>query len=141
QLRDERLERVALERQPEAGHRREDRCVSRRDERDPFRGDPAARSRETFDAAIPDLEPGDLAALEHVDAERVRPSRVRPGDVVVLGDPATGLERRPEYRVADVRRDVDDRADPPDVLRREPFSVDAVEPVRVDPPDALPDVA
>ena len=67
-------------------------------------------------------------------------ARVAPGDVVVLGDPAARLVGRAEHRVAHVRRRLDDRADLLDAGRVEPLRVDAVEPVRLDPPHALADV-
>ena len=84
---------------------------------------------------------GHLGALDEVDAERVRGPRVAPRDVVVLGDAATRLPRRAEDRVADVVRHVHDRAEALDVGRAQPLGVDAVEPVRVDPPLAFAHVA
>ena len=101
----------------------------------------AARRLDAGDAAAVDVDGGHLGALDQVDAEAVGGPRVAPRDVVVLGDPAARLVRRAEDRVADVGRDVDDRAEALDVLGREPFGVDAVESIGVDAAHALADVA
>ncbi len=140
QLRDEGLERVALERQPDAGHRREDRGVARRDDRHPARGDGAARRPDAGHAPAGDVDAGHLGALDEVDAERIGRPRIAPRDVVVLGDAAARLVGRPEDRVARLGRDVEDRADARHVLDRQPFGVDAAQAVGVDPSHALADV-
>ncbi len=55
-------------------------------------------------------------------------------------DAAAPLQRRAEHRVTRVGRDVEDRAEALDGIRVEPFGVDAVEPVGVDPPPSLADI-
>ena len=65
-------------------------------------------------------------------------ARVAPRDVVVPGDAAARLVGRAEHRVAHVGRDVEDRAELAATSSGSSHSrVDAVEPVRVDPPHAL----
>src|SRR5262249_44704076 len=124
ELRHERLQRVRLDRDAQPRHRRQHRAVTGGDDPDPA-GRYAPEARLDPDrAAVVHLDAGHLTALEQVDAGQVGRPRVAPGDVLVPGDPAARLERRAEHRVADVRRDVDDRADLRDDFRLEPFAVD-----------------
>ncbi len=96
------------------------------------------RPRDVIDAAhapAVDLEAGHLAPLDQVDAERVGGAGEGEDDGVVAGDPAAALERRPYHGIADLRRQVDDRADVGDVGRLEPLAVDPPQAVGED--DAL----
>ena len=140
QLRHQRLQGMALERQADPGHRGHHGRMARGDDRDPPGGDRPARGLDAGDATVLHGDAGDLAVLDQVDAEGVRGPRIAPRDVVVLGDAAARLVGRAEDRVANVGRHVDDRTQALDVLGLEPLGVDAVEPVRVDPPHALADV-
>ena len=118
----------------------DDRGVARGHDGDLARRDPATRCPDAGRPSSVDVDPRHLRALDQVDAEVAGGAGVRPRHVVVLGDPAARLIRRPEDRIADVGRDVDDRAQLADLLGREPFGVDPVEPVGVDAPLALADV-
>ena len=142
QLRDQRLERMALERQPDAGHRRP---RSRRGR--PRRWRPCRRAIVPRDVRTPVTRPPSMS-MPVTSAPSIRSTprssaarAYAPRDVVVLGDPAARLVGRAEDRVADVRRHVDDRAEALDVVGRQPFGVDAVEAIGVDPPLALAHVA
>ena len=141
QLRHERLERVALERQPDPGHGREQRGMARRHDRDAPRGDRATRGLDARDPLPVDVDPGHLGALDEIDPQRVGGSGVSPRDVVVLGDPGPRLVRGTQHRVADVRRNVDDRTEAGDIVRRKPFGIDSSKPVRVDPAHPGADIA
>ena len=140
QLRHQRLQGMALQRQADPGHRGHHRRMARSDDRHLPGGDRPANGFDADGATVLDGDARDLAVLDQVDAEGVRRPRVAPRDVVVLGDAAARLVGRAEDRVAHVGRHVDDRAQALDVLGLEPLGVDAVEPVRVDPPHALADV-
>ena len=131
QLGHERLQRMALDRQPQPGHRREHGGVPRGGERDLARGDRPARGLDAGDAAVADVDAGDLAALDDVDAQPVGAAREGPRDVVVLRDAAARLVRRAEHGVADVAAGLDDRAELLDAVGVEPLRVDAAEAVRV----------
>ncbi len=52
---------------------------------------------------------GDLALLDDVDAQRVGPARITPGDGVVPGRAAAPLQRGPEHRIAGLRIQVEER--------------------------------
>ena len=66
-----------------------------------------------------------LAILDDVDAARRRCARIAPGDRVVPRCAAAPLQRRADDRIADVARDVEDRAEGLGLLRRQPFVIDA----------------
>ena len=85
-------------------------------------------------------EPGDLAALQQVDSCRIGAAREAPSDVVVFGDSRARLVGRAEHRVAEVGRDVDDRAELLDLVGFQPLGVDAVEHVGLDAAHAVADV-
>ena len=113
-----------------------------RGERDLVRADRAARGLDALDrAAGAAHEPRDLGVLDDVDPEVGGGARVGPRDLVVARDPTPALQRRAHDRIPDVGGDVHDRAEGPDLLGRQPFGVDAVEPVRLDASDARADVA
>ena len=85
-------------------------------------------------------EPGDLAALQEIHSRRIGAARETPSDVVVFGDSRAGLVGRAEHRVAEVGRDVDDRAELLDLVGFQPLGVDAVEHVGFDAAHAVADV-
>ena len=117
QLRDERLQRMRLDRHVEPGHLREHGRVPGGAEADlPRRDRPERRLQRQ------PVDPGDLAALDQVDAERVRGARVPPRDVFVPRDPAARLEGRAKHRVAGLRatRSGSGRSPPPAPARATP---------------------
>ena len=140
QLRHQRLQGMALEREADPRHRGNHGRMARSDDRHPPGGDRPAYGFDADRATVRHGDAGDLAVLDQVHPEGVRRARVAPRDVVVLGDAAPRLVGRAEDRVADIRRHVDDRIQALDVLGPKPLGVDAVQPVRVDPPHALADV-
>src|SRR5699024_8990998 len=81
-------------------------------------------------AAIAD-NAGDLAVLDDVDAGGVGGAGLTPGHAVMAGAAAARLQRRPQHRIADVGRDVDDRHFALDLFRRDEAAVDAVQAVGV----------
>src|SRR5260370_30363746 len=123
---------MTLDRQVETNHLCKDRAVTGGAERDLIRGDQAAVRVDTTDAAALEIETGYLAVLDQVDTHRVRLARESPGDVVVLCDAASPLQGASDDGAANVRRDVDDRAEGFDLLRGEQLGLDPVQPVRVD---------
>ena len=72
---------------------------------------------------------GHLAVLDDVDAARRGRARIAPGDRIVPRGAAAPLQRGAEDRIAHVARDVQDRAEGLGLLRRQPFVVDAGQPV------------
>src|SRR6266851_6927644 len=84
-----------------------------------------------------EVETGDLAILDQVDTHLVRLARERPGDVVMLGNAPTSLQRGSDHGIPYVGRDVDDRAESLGLRGGEPFSIDPVQPVGVDAPHPL----
>jgi hypothetical protein len=131
---------MGLHRQPEARQLCQHAAVPCRREADPAGEDPAAAGLHPRDPVAVLDEAGDLASLDQVHTQLVGPPGQRPGDVVVLGDAGAGLEGGTEDRVTGVGGDVEDGADLGDLVRPEPFGVDAVEAVGVDPADAVADV-
>ena len=99
--------------------------------------DGAARGAHAAYAAVLAQDAGDFAVLDDIHAQAVRGARVAPGHRVVPRGAPAALQRRAQHRVARVRGDVDDRAECLDLLGRQPLAVDAVQPVGLDPADAL----
>ena len=121
-------------------HLAQHRRMPGRAQRDLPRRDPAATRLDRGHPAIACRQAGDLAVLDEIDAHRGRRTRETPGHVVMLRDARARLVGRAQHRVPDVRRDVDDRADLLDLLGFQPFGVDPVEAVGVDPAHAVADV-
>ena len=134
-LRDQGLERVALQGHPHVGHRHDRRGVAGGDDADPAGADEAADRLDTD--RRPRSVPADalhLAVLDDVDAAGVGAAGVAPGDRVVPGGAGPALQGAAEHRVAEVAADLQGWAE---VLARflgQPHVVDAVEPVGVDVP-------
>src|SRR5882762_4142208 len=99
---------MTLDRQVEADHSREHGRMTRRAEGDLVRRDQSAVGVDAADAIAREVEAGDLTVLKEIDSHLVRLTRESPGDVIMLGDPATTLQRATHHRVANVGRDVDD---------------------------------
>ncbi len=72
---------------------------------------------------------GDLAVLDDIDAERARGARIAPGHRIVSRHAAATLQRGAQDRMAQVGRDVQRRTECLGLLRRQPFVVDAVQPI------------
>src|SRR5699024_3149650 len=134
ELGDQRLQRVGLDRQTDAGHLGQPRGVAGPGQGDCLGGDRSAVRLHADDLVADAFDAGDLAVLDDVDAHLISLAGERLRDVIVLGDAGPRLEGRSHDRVAQVVADVDDRADLLDLGRVEPFGVDAVECVRVHPP-------
>ena len=77
---------------------------------------------------------GHLAILDDVDAAVGGAARIAPGDGVVARRAAAPLQRRADHGIAGVAGDVERRAEFLGLLRRQPFIVDAVQPVGMDVP-------
>ena len=75
---------------------------------------------------------GHLAVLDDVDAPRRGRAGEAPGDSVVPRRAAAPLQRRADDGIADVGRNVEDRAERLRLHRRQPLAVDAGEAVGVD---------
>ncbi len=75
-----------------------------------------------------------LAVLDDVDAERGSRAGIAPGDGVMPRHAAAALQGRAEDRVADVGRDVQDRAEVLRLFGRQPFIVDAGQAVGMNVP-------
>ncbi len=74
----QRLQRVALQRQPHPGHRRQHRGMPGGADRDLVGDDRAARRLDLADAAARGADRGHLAILDNVDAQRVGGARDSP---------------------------------------------------------------
>ena len=96
-LRDERLQDVALDRQPQAGHRGQPRTVSSDRDCDLVRVNVAARCRDAGYAASGSHDPDDLAVLDDVDASVACGARVTPRDCVVADRAAAPLKQAALY--------------------------------------------
>ena len=117
--------RIALERHPDAGHRHDHGRMAGGHDADLFGRDRAARRLDARDGA------GSVAAncrrlaiLDDVHATGRGCARVAPGDRVVPRCAAAPLQRRADDRIADVARNVQDRAESLRFFGREPFIVD-----------------
>src|SRR6185369_15968875 len=102
--------------------------------------DVAKRGAHTGHTVAVGDKPGDLAPLQEIHAGRIGTSSETPSDIVVFGDARAGLVGRPEHRVANVGRDVNDRAELFHLVRVQPLGVDAVEHVGLHPAHAVADV-
>ena len=141
-LGDQRLQRMAFDRQPQADHPGDDAGVAGGDAADLAGADRAACVVSTpVDGAVLRQDVGHLALLDDVDAHRIGGARIAPDDGVVAVDAAGALQRGADHRIAQRRRDVDRRAEILDLLRVQPFRVDAVQPVRLDAAAQLPRLA
>src|SRR5690606_26760422 len=140
QFGDQRLERMGLQRGAHAQLVQQHRGVARGAQCDGAAADVATGGPHPGHPVADYGEPGDLTVLDQVDSRLIDAAGESPGDVVVLGDSRTRLVGRSLNGVADVLGDVDDRADPGDFLRFEPFRVDAVELVGLDATDRVADV-
>ena len=107
-------------------------CGPRRRRRLPRRDRPARRldARDRAGSVAADCR--HFAVLDDVDSARRRCPRVAPGDRVVPRCAAAPLQRRADDRIADVARDVEDRAEGLGLFRRQPFVVDARQAIGVD---------
>ena len=109
------------------------RGMAGRDDADLLGADEAARGLDAGDVAVAGAaDAGDLAVLDDVDAARRGAARIAPGDRVVARRAAAPLQRRADHRIARVARNVERRAECLGLFRRQPFIVDAVQPVGVD---------
>ncbi|CAI8351017.1 MAG: Uncharacterised protein [Rhodospirillaceae bacterium] len=133
-FRDQRLQRVALHRQVEAGHRRQHRGMSGRDQPDLLGLDRPLGGLHALDHAAFDIKAGDAAVLDDVHAHLVALAGVAPGDGVVAGGPTAGLERGTQHGIASTPAQVDARYLFLHTCGVEIDGIDTVEPVGVHPP-------
>jgi hypothetical protein len=94
-LGDEGLEHVGLDRQAQAGHRRDLAGAAGDRHADLAGGDGAAGGLDPADAAVLDAEAGDLAVLDQIDAAPVGAAGEAPGDRVVARGAGAALQRPP----------------------------------------------
>ena len=110
----------------EAGHRRDARRIAGDGERHLLRADGPPRGLDADGAAALDLDAGDLAVLDDVDAERVGGAGVAPGDRVVAHRAAAPLQQPALDREARIV-EVEHRRQPAHALGVEQLGIDAVE--------------
>ena len=125
---------MAFDRQPQARHFRQHAGVARDDDTDAVRGDRAARGLHANGLAALDVDAGDRALLDDIDAERVRCPREAPGDGVVARHAPAALQRCAKHGIARVGRYVEAGNRLGEFGRTDDLGVDAVEPVGVDAP-------
>ena len=107
--------------------------MTRRNHAHARRSDIAPRSLDACDcAAWIAPKPQDLAVLDDIDAHRVGAARIAPRHRIVPRHAAAALQGGTHHGMADVRRDVERRAERLGFLRRQPLVVDAVQPVGID---------
>ena len=100
---------------------------------DPFGGDDAARRLHArYRSARIAADARDFAILDDVDAQCVGGAGIAPGDRVVPRRAAAPLQRRAQHRIAHIGFDIEWRAEGLGLFGRQPFVVDAVDPVGVD---------
>ena len=128
---------MALDRQPKARHRGQDRAMPRDHDADLARPDRALRGPHPGHPAGVHVDARDLAVLDDVHAPRIRRPRVAPGDRIVARVAAASLQRAAQDRVARLRRGVEDRAERLDLRGRQQLGVHRVQPVGVDAPGRL----
>ncbi len=136
-LRHQRLQRMTLHRQAQAGHLCENTGVTGHHDADLVRLDASAGGLHAGDAAVVAANAGDFAVLDDVHAVRIGAAGHAPGDRVVTGGAGARLVGGAHDRVACVRRRVDQRHHRFDLLRRDELGVDAVEAIGVDPAPAV----
>lgn len=132
-LRDQGLQRIGFERQPNPGCVHDDRSVAGDGDRDLLRADEAFRrldARHTPVRGTADRRHGTI--LDDVDAARRCAAGVPPGDGVMPRRAGAPLQRRSNDRVTGRRRNIERRAELLRLLRRQPLVVDAIQAVRMD---------
>ena len=131
-LRDQRLQRMALDGQAEAGHAGDHRRMARGHDRDLPRLDEPPGRIDADDRAVLAADTRDLAVLDDVDTERIGRAREAPGHGIVPRHPATALQRGTEHGIT--RVEVDEGNPLLHLGRRQHLGVDAVQPIRRDAP-------
>src|SRR5437764_7738714 len=110
------------------------------DDRHLVRPNRAAAGLDPGDPAARGMDRAHLAILDDVDTARIRGAGEAPGDRIMPRHPAAALQGGAEYGVTCVGRDVENGAEMLYCHRVEPFGVDAVEPIGIDPALALADI-
>ena len=105
----QRLQRMALDREPHTRHARQHGVVPGCDDRKLAGADETARGFNTGDAAPLAADRGHLAILNDVDAAGVGRAGIAPGDRIVARDAAAALQSRAQHRVARFGGDIEDR--------------------------------
>ncbi len=115
--------------------------MPRRDHADFLRGNVAPRGLDASHLAAFTLDARDLAILDDIDTEGIRRPCIAPGDAVMTGNAAAPLQGCAKNRMPCFFRDIDDRAEFPHPVRIQPFRIDAVQAVRIDPAHPFADIA
>ncbi|VFT40749.1 Uncharacterised protein [Pseudomonas aeruginosa] len=132
-LGDQRLQRVRLQRQAEAGEPGHVPGVAGGDHADTARADEAAVGLDADHRAVLLAEASDFGLLDQVHAEGIGGAGEAPGHRVMAGDAAATLDGRAHDRVAGVLAAVQVGNLLRHLLRVQQFAVDAVEAVGADP--------
>ncbi len=131
-LRYQRLQRIALERQLHARERQHHAGIAGRRDPDLAGADDAAsRLQPRHRAAGIAIDARHFAVLDDVHAQLIGRARKAPGHGIVPGRAAAPLQRRAQYRIPDVLRDIEQRAELLGLNRFEPLVVDAVAAIRM----------
>ena len=134
-LRHQRLQRIAFQRKIQPRHLHHHRSIARRRNAHALAGNAPARRFNAFDSAIaatPDR--CHRAILDNIDAQSRRRPRIAPGDRIMPRRAAAPLQRRAQHRMPRLWRDAQRRAVFLSLLRRQPFIIDAVQPVGMNMP-------
>ncbi len=132
-LGNERLKRNGMQRQLNVGHGKDDRVVAGGRHGDLFGADKALGGLDTRHRAIgTTADTLHFAVLDDVNATIRRCTGITPGDGIVTGRAAAALQGGTVDRVAGRGRNIENRHELLRLLRRQPFVVDAVEPVGMD---------
>ena len=132
-LRDESLQNMAFDRQPQARQRPDARGVARDRKADLARPDRAARRVEPRDTAVADINAGHLAVLDDVDAAHIGAARIAPHHGIVPRRAAAPLQQAAVDREARVL-EIEVRHHAAHALAIEQRGIDAMQPHRVAAP-------
>ena len=131
-LRNECLQRVTFDRETQTRHRREHTGIAGNDDADFRRADRTACRFHARHLAALAADAGHLALLDDVHATGVSRTGETPCNCVVPRNAGAALQRGAQYRVARIRRSIDERNRLADLLGADHFGIDPVQPIRVD---------
>ena len=132
---------MTFNREPEAGHVRENRRMTGCDTPNLRCFDFASSGSNARDCTALDVKTSDFAILNDIDAERVRTPGIAPCDRVMSRNPRFSLQAGAEHRISDIGRNINNWAELSHLTWRQELQFDALQSVRVVAPCDFLEVA